>query len=114
MIALMPKYRFEVLVPLFYNDGTPVESEHIDQVISDLIEQFGAYRCQPAAPYEGAWTDVQPEQAPTVYRDRLLMLTVDTDRDESIVQWFADFKLRLAEMLRQLEIYLAVTEIFWL
>ncbi len=36
MTALIPKYRFELLVPLFYNDGTPIESEHVDRVLSDL------------------------------------------------------------------------------
>jgi hypothetical protein len=114
MTALVPKYRFELLVPLFYNDGAPIESEHVDRVLSDLREQFGAYRYQPTAPYEGEWIDVQPEQAPTIYRDRLLLLTVDTDREESVVQWFAHFKQNLAETLRQIEIYVAVTEIFWL
>ena len=44
MTALTPKYRFELLVPLFYNDGTPIESEQIDRVLNALIEQFGAYR----------------------------------------------------------------------
>ncbi len=114
MTTLVPKYRFELLVPLFYNDGTPIESEHIDRALNDLMEQFGAYRYQPTAPYEGAWTDVQPEQVPTMYRDRLLLLTVDTGREERVVQWFANFKQGLAETLRQVEIYIAVTEIFWL
>ena len=111
---LKPKYRFEFLVPLFYNDGTPIEAEHIDRALHDLMQRFGAYRYQPTAPYEGAWTDVGAKQSNLVYRDRSMLLTVDTDRDESIVQWFTEFKLRLAELLRQLEIYITVTEIFWL
>lgn len=114
MTALIPKYRFGVLLPLFYNDGTPIESDRIEDVRLTLMTRYGAYRFQPDAPYEGEWTDVQADQPPTVYHDNLVMFTVDTDRDESVLRWFSDFKQPLAEVLRQVEIYVAVTEMFWL
>ena len=75
MRELTPKYRFELLVPLFHNDGSPVEPERIQRVTEALRERFGAYRFQPTAPHTGMWTDVRPDQEPVEYRDDLIMLT---------------------------------------
>ncbi len=33
--------RYEIYLPLFYNDGTPIEPEKFDQIERDLVERFG-------------------------------------------------------------------------
>jgi hypothetical protein len=34
--------RFEILLPLFYNDGRPIEQEMFVQTDDDFVRQFGA------------------------------------------------------------------------
>jgi hypothetical protein len=34
--------RFEILLPLFYNDGRPVEREKFLQTDDELVQRFGA------------------------------------------------------------------------
>jgi hypothetical protein len=34
--------RFEILLPLFYNDGRPIERERFVQTDDELVRQFGA------------------------------------------------------------------------
>jgi len=38
----MPLERYEILLPLKYNDGTPVEPEKFRQKKIELVEKFGA------------------------------------------------------------------------
>ena len=40
----IPKHQIEILLPLFYNDGTPVESGKIDVTVSEIVEKFGGCR----------------------------------------------------------------------
>jgi hypothetical protein len=34
--------RFEILLPLFYNDGRPIEREKFLQTDDELVQRFGA------------------------------------------------------------------------
>ena len=38
----MPFERYEILLPLNYNDGTPIEPEKFQETRRELVEQFGA------------------------------------------------------------------------
>ena len=40
----MPFERYEILLPLKYNDGTPVEPEKFQATRRKLVGQFGAMR----------------------------------------------------------------------
>ena len=37
----MPFERYEILLPLNYNDGTPIEPEKFQETRRELVEQFG-------------------------------------------------------------------------
>ncbi|MEW6095527.1 MAG: hypothetical protein AB1567_03235 [bacterium] len=43
----MPILRYEILLPLKYNDGTPVEYDKIHQTIRELVDHFGAITVEP-------------------------------------------------------------------
>jgi len=48
--------RYEIYLPLFYNDGTPIEPEKFDQVERELVEQFGGVTTvQRQFPLRGVW-----------------------------------------------------------
>lgn len=49
------------------------------------------------------------------YRDKLLLLLVECDRTAANLRWIESYKNEtLLDQFRQIEIYLAVTEILWL
>jgi hypothetical protein len=43
----MLKRRYEMLLPLKYNDGRAVPAEIFDQTREDLVNRFGAVSVQP-------------------------------------------------------------------
>jgi hypothetical protein len=48
--------RYEIYLPLFYNDGTSIEPEKFDQVERELVEQFGGVTTvQRQFPLRGVW-----------------------------------------------------------
>jgi hypothetical protein len=49
-----------------------------------------------------------------VYREGLLLFTVDAPREDESLDWMLSFKKRLKQQFAQIEIYTAVTELLWL
>jgi len=105
----VPKYRFELLLPMAFNDGAPVPPETIFTVQSVLIDRFGGCRMLPTSPFLGWWREQEQ-----VYEDWTILYITDTDQTEKNLAWFRHYKETLKEMFRQIEIYLTVTEILWL
>ena len=80
--------RFEVLLPLQFNDGREVPPEWLAEAVFEIADHFGAasYETQKV---EGHW-----RQGGVLYRDDLVKIVVDvTDTSESR-QWLKDFKDR--------------------
>ena len=63
--------RYEVLLPLQFNDGTPVPGEWLAEAVLEIVENFGAasYETQKV---EGHW-----RHSGILYRDDLIRLVVD-------------------------------------
>ena len=48
--------KYEIYLPLKYNDGTEVEPEKLDQIRLRLVAVFGAVTVSSlSAPYQGTW-----------------------------------------------------------
>jgi hypothetical protein len=48
--------KYEIYLPLKYNDGRKIEAEKIKQIREELIAVFGARTISSqSAPYQGAW-----------------------------------------------------------
>lgn len=103
------KYRFEILIPLADNEGRLFAPDKIQRVGDALLARFSGCRCQPFAPYLGLW-----KFRGHVYREGLLLFTVDGPRADESLDWMLAFKKRLKQQFGQIEIYLAVTELLWL
>ena len=65
--------RFEILLPLFYNDGRPVEREKFLQTDDELVRRFGATSTDTVT-VRGQWL-----YRSTLYEDRLVRARVDVD-----------------------------------
>jgi hypothetical protein len=96
----MLKRRYEMLLPLKYNDGRPVGYEKFHQTRVDLIAQFGSLTLEPTFVL-GTWT-----HEGTQYEDELLRIIVDVEESPENHQFFLDFKTVLLERFEQIDIYL--------
>src|SRR5262245_28006458 len=63
--------RFEILLPLFYNDGRPIEPEKVAATDDQLIQWFGATSSDTVV-VRGRW-----QYQSTIYSDQLIRTRVD-------------------------------------
>jgi hypothetical protein len=92
--------RFEVLLPLQFNDGRDVPSDWLAEVVLEIVDHFGAasYETQKV---EGHW-----RHAGVLYRDNLVRLVVDVPNSVKNRRWMKEFKNRWKSRLEQLELWM--------
>jgi hypothetical protein len=92
--------RFEVLLPLQFNDGRDVPSEWLADAVLEIVERFGAasYETQKV---EGHW-----RYQGVLYRDNLVKIVVDVPDVPENRTWMKDYKERWKTKLEQLELWL--------
>jgi hypothetical protein len=73
------------------------------------MDRFEGSRSQPQAQHVGLW-----KYGGIVYREGLLLFTVDAPRSDASLEWMRSYKDRLKRQFSQIEIYMAVTELLWL
>ena len=97
--------RFEILLPLFYNDGRPIEREKFIETDDELVRRFGAVSTDSAT-IRGLW-----QYQSTVYHDQLLRARVDVEDCEE--NWVAmrQVKERLKARFEQLDIWITAYRI---
>lgn len=92
--------RFEVLLPLRFNDGTPVPDAAVADTLIEFEERFGAVSCETQT-IRGRWrSDGQS------YRDDLIRVFVDVPDAPESREYFVAAKERLKERFRQLDIWM--------
>jgi hypothetical protein len=96
----MLRRRFEILLPLQYNDGSPVSVEDLTLTREELLGHFGGISIQPGT-IAGVWI-----YEGTRYEDSLVRITVDVEDSPENRQFFADWKPALLHRFRQIEIYI--------
>ena len=96
--------RFEILLPLDYNDGTRIEPEKLDQTAEELSERFGAIT-QDTTGIMGSW-----KYGAARYRDRLLRIRVDTI-DTEATAFLQAYKETLKARFQQIDIWITAQEI---
>jgi len=92
--------RFEVLLPLRFNDGRDVPGEWIANAVLEIVDYFGAasYETQKV---EGHW-----RHSGILYRDDLVRIVVDVPDSTRNRQWMKQFKDRWKVRLEQLELWM--------
>ena|SRR6266436_3532606 len=91
--------RYELLLPLRFNDGNPVPDELRGEVLLELERQFGAVSWESQT-IHGQWT-FQGQG----YRDELVRVFVDVPDTEDNRRFFIAFKDRLKARFQQLDIW---------
>jgi hypothetical protein len=92
--------RYELLIPLRFNDGTDVPESAIAQTLLQLREQFGAVSSETQI-IRGHW-----EYQGQIFRDDHFRLFVDVADTEENRQFFIRFKDVLKQRFQQIDIWL--------
>jgi hypothetical protein len=92
--------RFEVLLPLQFNDGRDVPPESLAEAVLQIVAHFGAasYETQKV---EGHW-----RHGGVLYRDNLVRIVVDLPDSVKNRQWMRQFKNRWKRRLEQLDLWM--------
>jgi hypothetical protein len=92
--------RFEVLLPLQFNDGREVPGEYLAEAVLEIVAHFGAasYETQKV---EGHW-----RHGAVLYRDNLVRIVVDVPDSAKNRKWMRQFKEKWKSRLEQLELWM--------
>lgn len=96
-----PFRRYEVLLPLRFNDGQSIPDNLIADTLLELEEQFGAVSCETQQ-IRGMWRHEGQS-----YRDDLVRVFVDVPDITVNRDFFIALKERLKERFQQIEIWIA-------
>jgi hypothetical protein len=90
--------RFEILLPLQFNDGREVPKQWLAEAVLEIVDHFDAisYDTQQV---EGLWRNEG-----TVYRDTLGRLVIDVPDSEENRSWMRDFKERWERKTQQIDL----------
>ena len=97
--------RFKILLPLFYNDGRPVEDQKLLTTDDELVAAFGATSTDSAV-VRGHWL-----YQSTVYEDRLIRVRIDLDDTAENWQKMRDIKEVLKARFDQIDIWISAHRI---
>ena len=92
--------RFEVLLPLQFNDGRDVPTEWLTEAVLELVDHFGAASCESRT-IEGHW-----QHEGVLYRDNLVRLVADVPDFADNRQWMKEFSARWKTRLEQIELWM--------
>ena len=99
--------KYEIYLPLKYNDGKEIEPEKIKRVREELITVFGAPTVSSlSAPYQGSW-----KYGGVTFIDDIIKIEIITTDDRKTQNFFRAFKERLKRLLKQIDILITVQDI---
>jgi hypothetical protein len=97
--------RYEILLPLLYNDGSKIEKEKFLITNEELVERFGAATTDSTR-IVGRW--IYQNQ---LYEDKLIRIIIDVPESEDSETFFRQYKEVLKERFKQIDIWITSYEI---
>jgi len=92
--------RYELFLPLRFNDGQPVPEALAAEVFLELRERFGGASCESQV-IRGIWGHGE-----RLFRDDLTRMFVDVPDTSEHEQFFVELKERLKLRFKQIEIWI--------
>jgi hypothetical protein len=96
----MQKRRYEILLPVRFNDGQPVSGELLEQTREELVARFHGLSIAPHTVL-GLWVFEGAR-----FEDEFRRFTIDVEDTSENRQFFVDFKATLLQRFAQIEIYI--------
>lgn len=97
--------RYEITLPIRYNDGTPIEAEKLLRTRRESGARFGALTLLPQ-PVLGEW-----RHEGIRFEDINLRILVDVEDTAENAEFFLRFKQTLKERFRQVDIWIVSYQI---
>jgi hypothetical protein len=97
--------RFEILLPLFYNDGRAVEDQKFIETDDQLVASFGATSTDTVV-VRGHWL-----YQSTIYEDRLIRVRLDVEDTPENWQKMRDIKEALKQRFDQIDVWISAHRI---
>ena len=97
--------RFEILLPLNYNDGSPIERVKFTLTNRELLERFGGLTTD-SVEISGTW-----KYGSAFLHDRLVRLTIDSDNPDETVVFMREYKEVLKARFEQLDIWITAHDV---
>ena len=97
--------RYETLLPIRYNDGSPVEKAKHWLTTDEIVGRFDAATYEPQA-LQGIWSHEGRR-----FEDQNARIFVDVEDTPENEEFFRQLKVRLKERFRQLDIWIVSREI---
>ena len=97
--------RFEILLPLNYNDGRPIEPEKFLTTHRELVERFGATTVDTTRA-SGTWV-----YGGVLYEDLLVRVTIDSSEPEAAFEFLRTYKGTLKSRFEQLDIWITAHDV---
>jgi len=96
---------YDLFLPLFYNDGSPIEPGKFQAVQQSLLEHFSGLTFFPQ-PNQGFW-----RMGDVLYRDEIVIYRVIASKPRSARRFLSRFKEELKRAFRQEEILIIEREV---
>jgi len=101
----MKLIRYEIYLPLLYNDGTRIEKKKFIDTFEDLVKKFGAATAD-STKVVGKW--IYKHQ---LFEDKLVRYFVDVPFEQDHELFFKQFKEILKERFKQIDIWITSYEV---
>ena len=99
--------KYEIYLPLKYNDGREIEPDKFKQIREELITVFGAVTVSSqSAPYQGTW-----KYGGVDFIDDIIKIEIIAGADRRTQRFLRDFKTRLKRLLDQIDILITAQDI---
>lgn len=96
---------YDVFVPLFYNNGSPIEPAKFQDLQSRLLERFEGLTYFPQA-NQGLW-----KFGDITYRDEIVIYRVISQDSSGSREYLSDLKEHLKQEFHQLDILIIEREV---
>ena len=89
---------FDIFVPLFFNDGRPVDAEFFQELQARLLSSFNGLTFFPQ-PNKGYW-----KMGPATFQDEIVIYRVFSEKTRKPRKFLSQLKKWMMETLEQHEI----------
>lgn len=97
--------RFEILLPLYYNDGRQIEKEKFLKTDEELVREFGATSTDTVI-VSGRWI-----YQGILYEDKLIRIRIDAEDTPANRNFLKQYKETLKARFEQQEIWITAQQI---
>jgi hypothetical protein len=107
-LPIKQQLKVEILVPIFYNNGTNVEAEKYRILFEELVKQFGAVSSEDNNVINGYWINPQDNKA---YADKNKVYWIIVPDTEENRQYFVNLQNKLESVFKQESILIYFTPV---